>query len=112
MSHLKHTSIVITALPDVLSKIRQKALLIFSKEVSAYASIVGDIVLSPEKTYATLVIGSDGYFKGSLDSRELKELRNVFMDWMDENYILYNCNYINISFGGDDNSIKIIRQSK
>jgi hypothetical protein len=112
MSHLKHTSIVITALPEALLKIRQKALIIFSKEVSAYASIIGDITLSPEKTYGTLTIGSDGYYKGSLDSRELKELRNIFMDWLDENYILYSCNYIAISYGGDDNSIKIIRQSK
>ena len=46
MSHLKHTSIVITSLPETLFKIRQKALIIFTKEASAYASIIGDIFIT------------------------------------------------------------------
>ena len=121
MGYLKHHTIVVTGWQDdKVTEARAKAVEIFDEAFTGYpmGESVGEILVSPiingmVNGQSSFFIAPDGSKEGWTPSNMGNNAREVLIKWLkesresDDHYL----DYVEISFGGDDNITKIENSS-
>ena len=112
---MKHNAIVVTGWQDEkVKEAHQKAKEVFEKnfesepDVKPFASrLVSDIIEGLAEGENSFFIAPDGSKEGHETSDNGDNARKEFLDWFlkNGNY----CDYIEVSFGGDDERERIVR---
>ena len=119
MGHIKHHAIVVTSWQNEhLEEARQKAIEIFEKNFEnepyekPYAKkLISEITEGLTNGINSFFIAPDGSKEGWETSNNGNNARKEFLDWLqneEDNY----CDYVEISFGGDEHKTKIIRSKE
>ncbi len=111
MGYIKHHTIIVTSWERTkIIKAHEKAKEIFA----SYENGAEKIVSKPLKYLMNLgysfFIAPDGSKEGWDTSNNMDKAREEFLDWMDKN-VPY-CDYVEITFGGDDERTEILRTNK
>lgn len=109
MGYIKHNAIVVVAGEDDIEKIHQKAIEIFSKTDFKAERLIGSIIPSITNGDASFFIAPDGSKEGWDKSDTCNDLRKELMDWLCDNTYV---DYVEVRFGGDDESESIERSKE
>jgi hypothetical protein len=104
MGYVKHNAIIVTSWDEKIKKVHAKALSIFDGD------LVSEIVFGKTNGERGFFITPDGSKEGWDTSEECDVSRKSFLDWLRDSD--YCCDYIEVRFGGDDDSETIVRSKR
>lgn len=111
MGRIKHHTIVVTGLgypSDDVDQAHAKAHEIFGKyfkENVEDCGLVSDIITGVANCYCSFFVCPDGSKEGWQPSEDADLARKEFVEWLKE---YGSCDFVEVSFGGDNNISEII----
>lgn len=115
MGYIKHNAIIVTGWEKKsMEAIHTKAKDIFNDtfqpDNTKGDSLVSDIIIGLANTQYTFMIAPDGSKEGWATSKFGDDAREELLNWISKSD--YYCDYIEIRFGGDDESESIVRSNE
>jgi hypothetical protein len=112
MGYIKHNTIVVTGYEELIKKVHEKAIEIFSSYDDGlgrgFELLVSNIVHSLTNYTSSFFIAPDGSKEGWETDRNGDLVRGKFIEYLKNKSV----DYFEVRYGGDDDSIYIINNSE